>query len=139
MKNSHIAIIKDSWNHLAINSPDAGEHFYSILFELAPGVRPLFKPDLKDQSRKLVTMLTFVISKLNSLDEIEAQIKGLARRHANYGAQPEHYPVVGQALLGMLEIELGDHWNDETRQAWIEVYTVLSEAMIDAANAPVTH
>ncbi len=139
MNDTQILLIKNSWNYLVNTAPDAGEHFYRILFEKAPSVRHLFKPDIKDQSRKLVTMISFIVSKLNSLDEIESQIKGLALRHVQYGAESAHFEAVGEALLGMLELELGSQWNAATKEAWVEVYTILSDAMIGAISQPLEH
>jgi len=137
MNDSKILLVKNSWDYLANNTENAGEYFYQTLFEIAPSVRPMFKPDIQDQAKKLVTMLSYVISKLTRLDEIEDQIKGLAQRHVNYGAKPEHYAAVGQALIMMLEYKLDKQWNEPTRDAWIEVYTILSGAMIGATEATV--
>lgn len=139
MTDSKILLVKNSWNHLANNTENAGEYFYQTLFEIAPSVRPLFKPDIKDQAKKLVTMLSYVIAKLNSLNEIEDQIAGLAQRHVKYGARPEHYQAVGQALILMLEHKLADQWNDATKDAWVEVYTILSGAMIGATASVSEH
>ena len=139
MTDSKILLVKNSWNHLANNTENAGEYFYQTLFEIAPSVRPLFKPDIKDQAKKLVTMLSYVIAKLNSLNEIEDQIAGLAQRHVKYGARPEHYQAVGQALILMLEHKLVDQWNDATKDAWVEVYTILSGAMIGATASVSEH
>ena len=58
------------------------------------------------------------------------EVRSLAVRHNRYGAEPAHYTVVGQCLLWTLEKGLGDKWNDETREAWVAVYGVLSDAMI---------
>lgn len=138
MTNNQISLIQASWKQLAATAPDAGQHFYQKLFELAPSVRHLFKTDIHDQAKKLVTMLSFVVAKLKNLDEIQDQIKGLAQRHAGYGAQPAHYEAVGQALIWMLEHELGEQWNQPTKMAWIEAYTILSSAMIEASEVPVT-
>lgn len=133
MNDSKIILIKNSWYYLANHTENAGEYFYEVLFEMAPSVRSLFKPDIHGQAKKLVVMLSYVVSKLHSLEEIEDQIKGLAQRHAHYGARPEHYQVVGQALLAMLEHKLAEQWNEPTKEAWIEAYTILSGAMIEAS------
>ncbi|MBA4055933.1 MAG: hypothetical protein C0490_14560, partial [Marivirga sp.] len=91
---------------------------------------PLFKGDSKEQARKLMSMVTLIVTKLQKLDDIMNEIKLLAQRHAQYGAEPEHYLVVGECLLWTLEKGLGEKWNGETRQAWVTVYSTLSGAMI---------
>ena len=113
-----------------INSQEAGELFYSRLFEVAPAVKSMFKHDQKEQARKLMNMVTLVVTKLQKLDDIMNEVKLLAQRHGKYGAQPEHYKVVGECLLWTLEQGLGDKWNPELKEAWTNVYITLSSAMI---------
>ena len=57
----------------------------------------------------------------------------LAKRHVNYGAKPEHYPVVGAALLWTLEKGLGEAWTPEVAEAWTAAYGTLSGYMISEA------
>ena len=59
----------------------------------------------------------------------------LAKRHVSYGAQPAHYPVVGEALLWTLQRGLGDAWTDDVAAAWTAAYTTLSNFMISEAYA----
>jgi hemoglobin-like flavoprotein len=135
MTERQIALVKNSWGFVIVNSEQAGQLFYSRLFEVAPGVRHLFKTEPKDQARKLMSMITVVVTKLDKLDEIIGEVKALAQRHNKYGAQPEHYAVVGACLLWTLEKGLGDEWNDETKDAWTTVYGILSSAMIESQAA----
>lgn len=132
MNAQQIQIVKESWSYVIVKSDEAGETFYSRLFEVAPGVRYLFKSDPKDQARKLMSMITYVIAKLDKLDTIIDEVKSLAVRHNKYGAQKEHYAVVGECLIYTLKKGLGPKWNSETQAAWLEVYTVLATAMITA-------
>jgi hemoglobin-like flavoprotein len=57
----------------------------------------------------------------------------LAKRHVAYGVAPEHYEVVGAALLWTLEKGLGDGFTPEVGAAWAAAYGALSEMMIAAA------
>jgi nitric oxide dioxygenase len=50
-----------------------------------------------------------------------------------YGARPEHYPVVGPALLWTLEQGLGKEWTGEVADAWTAAYAMLSDFMINQA------
>ncbi|GLU56089.1 globin domain-containing protein [Dyadobacter frigoris] len=134
MTDSKILIIKNSWFHIINNTENAGEYFYQVLFQLDPSLKPMFKTNTEEQSKKLVMMLSYVISKLNVLDQIMPQIEGLAQRHTKYGVSPDHYQIVGQALIQMLEYKLEKHWNEEIKAAWLEVYTILSGAMIQSTS-----
>jgi len=58
----------------------------------------------------------------------------LGERHLRYGVMPDHYPVVGQALLSVLENVLGDkRWTPEVKRGWSQVYGLISSAMISGA------
>ena len=75
-------------------------------------------------------MLSYVIAKLDKLEDIMSDVTKLARRHAGYGVTDEHYTAVGSALLWTLEQGLGAEWNEELEIAWTDVYTVLAGAMM---------
>ena len=135
MTERQILLVKNSWSYVVINSEEAGELFYSRLFEVAPAVRSMFKHDQKEQARKLMNMVTLIVTKLQKLDDIMNGIKLLAQRHGKYGVQPGHYKVVGECLLWTLEQGLGDKWNKELQEAWTTVYIILSSAMIEARSA----
>jgi hemoglobin-like flavoprotein len=133
MTTNQIQSVKDSWNFVAENISDPGMIFYNQLFTLDPDLKALFKEDRAAQSKKLITMLSFVVSKLDKINEIVPQVKALGARHNKYNVKPEHYRTVAQALLKTLEMALGERWNDETKSAWIAAYTILSTTMIEAA------
>jgi hemoglobin-like flavoprotein len=79
-------------------------------------------------------MVSLIVSKLNRLEEVANEIHFLARRHVEYGAKPEYFPVVGECLLLTLKERLGIKWNTEVEAAWTSVYTLLSGAMIAIGN-----
>lgn len=76
--------------------------FYDKLFELDPGARPLFTSDMEEQGRKLMQMITVAVQGLDDLDQTLPAVRGLGRRHADYGVQDEHYDTVDAALLRTL-------------------------------------
>ena len=130
MTTQQIELVKKSWNMVTPIAQDAGELFYKFLFEAAPGIRHLFKSETKDQARKLVAMISVVVSNLDQLDTILDDVKQLARRHDHYGAKPDHYAVVGETLIKILKAGLGSEFNRETEEAWTAAYSILSGAMI---------
>src|SRR5437879_9110185 len=99
MTSMEIEMIENSWDYIILNVEEAGELFYSRLFEIRPELTSLFKSDVRDQSRKLTAMITFLVHKLNTLDEVKKDIVALAQRHNNYKVKTEYYETVGAALL----------------------------------------
>ena|SRR5579859_1977777 len=132
MTQKQIDLVEDSWDFIILNAGDAGEMFYGKLFELDPSLRSLFKGDIDSQSRKLVAMITFVVHKLNNLGEVVNDVVALGRRHAGYEVKEEYFSTVAAALLWTLEQALQSRWNEEMKAAWVAVYTVLSQTMINA-------
>lgn len=137
MTPQQIERVQQSFAKVVPIADTAAALFYARLFELAPSVRPLFKGDMPEQGRKLMAMLATVVNGLTRLDTIVPAAQKLAVRHVGYGALPEHYPVVGTALIDTLAQGLGDEFTPETRQAWIDAYALLSGVMIEAQAAAV--
>ncbi|MDB5826738.1 MAG: hemoglobin-like flavoprotein [Variovorax sp.] len=133
MTPRQIELVQTSFAKVLPISEQAAEIFYARLFELAPGVRALFKGDMVEQGRKLMSMLRSVVGTLNKLDVLVPVAERLAERHVGYGAQPAHYAVVGQALIDTLDKGLGADFTPETRAAWETAYGTLSAVMIAAA------
>ena len=96
MTPHQIELVQTSFAKVLPISEQAADIFYARLFELAPGVRALFKGDMVEQGRKLMAMLRSVVGTLNKLDVLVPVAQRLAERHVAYGAQPAHYAVVGQ-------------------------------------------
>ena len=131
MKTNQISLVKESFGLVAkIPAEAVGSLFYTRLFEIAPEVKPMFRnADIPEQSRKLLSMLSYVISKLDTLDTVLEDVAKLSQRHVKYGVQDYHYEKVGEALLWTLEQGLGKNWTEDTKEAWIACYTLLSGAM----------
>lgn len=137
MTPEQIQLVKQSWAKVGTIDPlVVGELFYNRLFEIAPSVRPMFRNPMPEQSKKLLSMLGYVINKLDKLDDILDEVKKLAQRHVQYGVKEEHYGVVAVALLWTLEQGLGEDWTPKVKEAWITCYTILSGAMIQATSQP---
>jgi nitric oxide dioxygenase len=135
MTPEQISLVQTSFAQVAPIADQAAQIFYDRLFEVAPQVRTLFPDDMTEQRRKLMATLAVVVNGLDKLDTILPTASALAKRHVNYGAQPAHYPVVGETLLWTLERGLGEAWNPELASAWTAAYTTLSNFMISEAYA----
>ena len=133
MNPSQVKLVQESFAKVAPISEQAAVIFYDRLFEVAPAVKAMFPADMTEQRKKLMTMLAAVVNGLSNLESILPAASALAVRHVGYGARPEHYPVVGGALLWTLEKGLGDAWTPDVAAAWTAAYGTLSGFMISEA------
>ena len=91
-----VATLEKSFDLVAPQGDELMRTFYDKLFEAAPSVRPLFADvDMERQRQALLNMLLVLRESLRDLDDIVPDLEELGARHVEYGAQPEHYPVVG--------------------------------------------
>lgn len=118
---------------MRIDAETVGGLFYDKLFFETPEARRLFTVPREEQARKLIDMVNLIIMRLDRLDQLTEDIRELAIRHIGYGTKPEHYALVGNALLWTLERGLGQDWNPELQQAWTSCYQLLADTMIRAA------
>ena len=133
MNPRQVELVQSSWASVEPIAEAAAEIFYSKLFALDPSLMALFKGDMKEQGRKLMTMIGFAVRSLTRLDTLIPAVQGLGRRHAGYGVRDTHYDTVATALLWTLQQGLGKQFTDEVREAWATAYGVLANTMKDAA------
>ena len=134
MTSDQIKLVQESFSRVAPISEQAAVIFYDRLFEVAPTVRAMFPNDMAEQRKKLMaTLAVVVVGGLSNLEAVLPAASALAKRHVSYGAKPEHYPVVGGALLWTLEKGLGEAWTPDVASAWTAAYGTLSGYMISEA------
>src|SRR5688572_16730592 len=116
MTPEKVGLVQSTWAKVVPIKETAAELFYGRLFELDPSLRALFNGDLKEQGRKLMTMINVAVGSLDKLDTIVPAVKDLGRRHAGYGVQAAHYGTVAAALLWTLEKGLGDSFTPAVKE-----------------------
>ena len=130
LTETQVHLIQSTWRSLEPAGTQVGQLFYQRLFELDPGLRALFGPELRQQGDKLVAMLSAVVGGLGRLDALLPTVAALGQRHARYGVTPAHYhDTVGQALLWTLQRGLRQAATPPVMAAWSAAYGVLASAM----------
>jgi len=121
------------------------------IFEIAPGAWKMFpfgqdyetcddamfqEPSFQKHAKQVVGMLDSAVHFLGpDLSTLEDALIQLGARHTTYGVLPEHYPIVGQALLGTLEAALGKEvFNKQLQEAWAALYGFVTSSMLQGAN-----
>ncbi|MFF3765943.1 globin domain-containing protein [Streptomyces sp. NPDC001922] len=108
-------------------------YFYAMLFVQHPDLRALFPASMDTQRDRLFKALLTAARHVDDSATLSEYLSHLGRGHRKYGTQPEHYPAVGEALLGALARHAPESWSAETQAAWVRAYTAISQIMIDAA------
>jgi hemoglobin-like flavoprotein len=136
MDNDQISRLEASFAAVAPQGEHLVRRFYARLFEVHPGVRPLFPDDLTEQEGKLLASLSLVVSSLRALEGLVPLLKGLGRRHVAYGAIPAHYAAVRDALLDTLAEVGADAWSEQLTSDWHAAIDLVAQTMLSGANAP---
>jgi hemoglobin-like flavoprotein/uncharacterized protein YukE len=128
-----VQLVQESFAKVEPIAEAAAEMFYKRLFELDPSLRQMFRSDMKEQGKKLMSVLGLAVKGLKDPVKLLPAIKVLGARHAEYGVADAHYDTVAQALLWTLEQGLGADFTPPVRNAWAAVYTLLADTMKEAA------
>jgi hemoglobin-like flavoprotein len=133
MTPRQVELVQSSWASVEPIADAAAEIFYSKLFALDPSLKALFRGDMREQGRKLMSMIAFAVKGLSRLETLVPGVQALGRRHAGYGVRDKHYETVATALLWTLQQGLGKAFTPDVREAWATAYGVLATTMKDAA------
>ena len=133
METRSISLVQISFEDVVLLGEKVAEIFYDELFAVEPGLKKMFKGDMAEQRRKLLTTLALVVRSLHEPQRMMEPMKALAKRHVGYGVEPSHYTYVGNALIRTLQKGLGDRFTPELQQAWVEAYTMIANIMKSAA------
>lgn len=110
-------------------------YFYALLFVRHPDLRSLFPAAMDTQRDRLLKALLTAAEHIDNTPVLVDYLQNLGRGHRKYGTRPEHYPAVGECLIGALSKYAAGIWDGETEAAWVRTYTTISQVMIDAAAA----
>jgi hemoglobin-like flavoprotein len=132
----NLEALETSFDLVAPRGDELMDVFYARLFAAAPAVEPLFAgTDLRRQKTMLLGALVLLRKSLRNLDAIAPTLRDLGAKHVAYGAEPEHYPVVGEVLLASMAELAGPSWTSEYQEAWTEAFGIVAAAMLEGAAA----
>jgi methyl-accepting chemotaxis protein len=127
--------LETSFDLVAPRGDELVETFYARLFGAAPAVEPLFaRTDMRRQKSMLLATLVLLRKSLRNLGGIVPKLQELGRRHAAYGARPEHYPVVANVLVASMAEVAGPAWRPEYTRAWAAALEVVAGAMLEGVS-----
>ena len=130
----NVEILEQSFEKIKPHANEFAASFYDNLFVVAPEVRPLFaKTDMVTQQKKLLNSLVLVVENLRNPDALSPVLNALGARHISYGAIPQYYEPVGEALLITFAQYLQEDFTPEVKQAWLDAFTAIANLMLKGA------
>ena len=133
MQAQHIQLVRASFAAVQLTVDNPGALFYDNLFSADPSLRHLFHGSIAQQGHRLMTMIGSALDLLDRPATLLPVLRQLGARHAGYGVKESHYATVGAALIKTFQQGLGVAFTEDVREAWIDLYGVISRTMIDAA------
>ncbi|GAA4259473.1 globin domain-containing protein [Dactylosporangium darangshiense] len=137
-------LLKESWTLVEEQQDKLAKYFYARVFLNNPQLRELFPVQMDVQRSRLLGAIVTAVQTVDDPDRFAEYLQSLGRDHRKFHVQPEHYDVVGGALLEALRVFAADQWTLEFDQAWRDAYRVIAERMIagadaDSSNPPYWH
>ena len=117
MTPRQVSLVRETWERVVPIQEQAATIFYQTLFAADPSLRPLFRSNLDEQKRKLMTMIGVAVNALDRLETIAPAVRSLGQRHGSYGVKASDYSTVGAVLLATLEQGLGAAFTVDVRDA----------------------
>ena len=109
--------------------------FYRKLFAAHPDLGNLFNMGNQArgaQQQSLAAAVFAYAANIGNPGALGAVINRIVHKHVSVGIRAEHYPIVGQYLLGAIADTLGDAATPPLLAAWDEAYNALAALFIDA-------
>ena len=109
------------------------ERFYRRLFESHPELKNIFNMAHQEQGQQQQALARAVYAYAENIENPEslaAVLRNIAHKHASLGVLPEHYPIVGEHLLGAIKDVLGDAATGEIIDAWAQAYGNLADLLM---------
>ncbi len=133
LTTAQIALIRDSFHRLQPDVETASELLYERLFEIAPELRSMFRSDMAGQGMQFMTTLGVILQHLDDPETLRPHLEHLAQGHAAYGVKPEHFRLMGQALIWAMRKTMGDKFPEGAAAAWEDAYELLAREMVQMA------
>ncbi len=130
MNENTKAIIKATAPVLKEKGEEITTAMYKTLFERNPELKELFKDAEPDQYKKLAQAVYAYAANIDNLVVLGKGIETMAQAHVKTSIKPEHYPLVGGALLSAIEEVLGEAASADIMSAWKEAYFFLADVLI---------
>ncbi len=133
LQQKTIDIIKSTVPVLEVHGLAITSTFYKNMFEAHPELLNIFNHTNQNKGRQPNALANTVYAAAVHIDNLQAIVPAvmlIAHKHRSLGILPEHYPIVGEHLLGAIKEVLGDAATPEIIDAWGQAYGVIADIFI---------
>lgn len=127
------AIVKATVPALEANGETITRTFYASMFAAHPELLNIFNPANQKTGKQARSLAASVLAYAAHIDHPEVlggMVGRIAHKHVSLEVRPEHYPIVGEHLLGAIAQVLGDAATPEILDSWAAAYGQLADLMI---------
>lgn len=126
-------IVKATAPVLAAHGYTIIQRFYRRLFEAHPELKNVFNMAHQEQGQQQEALARAVYAYAENIEDpgsLAAVLRNIANKHASLDVKAEHYPIVGEHLLGAIKDVLGDAATDDIISAWAQAYGNLADVLM---------
>ena len=128
-----IAIVKATVPVLEEHGTAITSVFYQNMFDHHPELLDIFNKTNQKLGRQQTALATTVLAAAKHLEHLAVllpQVTEISHKHRALQILPEHYPIVGEHLIGAIKQVLGEAANDDIIDAWTEAYDEIAGVFI---------
>ena len=92
-------LLKESWTLVEEHQDKVASYFYARIFLSYPDLRDLFPVHMDVQRARLLGAIVTAVQTLEDPERFDEYLRALGRDHRKFHVEPEHYEVVGGALI----------------------------------------
>ncbi|MDO5638852.1 MAG: globin domain-containing protein [Neisseria sp.] len=126
-------LVKATVPALEAHGTDITRVFYRNMFAAHPELLDIFNKTNQKQGKQQTALASAVLAAakhIDNLGDILPHVVQISHKHRALQIKPEHYPIVGEHLLGAIKEVLGDAATPEIIAAWAEAYGAIADVFI---------
>ncbi|MET0937550.1 MAG: NO-inducible flavohemoprotein [Luteibacter sp.] len=136
LSEAHKAIVRATVPLLEAGGEALTTHFYKILLDENPEVRPYFNQANQltgEQPRALANGVLMYAKHIDQLEALGDLVSIIVNKHVSLRIRRDHYPIVGACLLRAIREVLGEQIaTDDVIEAWAAAYGQLADILAGA-------
>ncbi|KAH6604421.1 nitric oxide dioxygenase [Trichoderma cornu-damae] len=123
LTQEQIAIIKSTVPIIREHGIAVTTTFYANMLAAHPELKNLFSLRNQQTGAQQAALANSVLAAATNIDRLGAiagAVDKIAHKHASLSVRPEHYPIVGEHLIGAFAQVLGAAFTPDIKEAWTE-------------------